>query len=68
MFLEAIRRRFIRSDEPRFEKDEAKKIIQEARDVLGESKRQKDLLELMANTVGGMVWIKKFDHIQETYT
>lgn len=68
MFLEAIRRGFIRSDGPRFEKDEAKKIIQEARDVLGESKRQKDLLELMANTVGGMVWIKKFDHIQETYT
>ena len=68
MFLDTIRRRFFKKEEPGFEKIEAKKIVQEARNVLLEAKKQKDMLELMANTVGGMVWIKKYDVLQEAYT
>lgn len=48
--------------------NEAKEIIAEARAVLVDSTKQKYLLELMANTLGGMVWIKKYDFLQEVYT
>lgn len=68
MFLDKIFERFSNKENSESERKEAKKIVQEARNVLLEAKKQKDLLELMANTVGGMVWIKKFDHIQEIYT
>lgn len=68
MLFDAIKRRFFKNEEPGFEKNEAKQIIQEARTVLSEARKQKDMLELMANTVGGMVWIKRYDFLQETYT
>lgn len=51
-----------------YEWGKAKEIISEAKQVLVESNKQKYLLELMANTLGGMVWIKKYDFLQEVYT
>jgi hypothetical protein len=68
LFLDKIKERLFGKQEPGFEKVEAKRIVQEARDVLMAARKQKDLLELMANTLGGMVWIKKFDFLQELYT
>ncbi len=68
MTIDKIIGRLFNRIKPEFEKVEAKKIVQEARTVLMESRKQKDLLELMANTVGGMVWIKKYDFIQEVFT
>ena len=49
------------------EYEEVKKLVNEARHSIKKAKRQKELLELMAHTMGGMVWIKRWDPIQEIY-
>jgi hypothetical protein len=50
-----------------FEIDNVKKLVKEAKSKIEDSFRQRELLELMAHSMGGMVWIKKWDLIQETH-
>ncbi len=41
--------------------DEVVRIVRDAKVAFRESFRQKELLELMAHSMGGMVWIKKYN-------
>lgn len=46
----------------------AKGFIREAKFKIQESLHQKDLLELMAHSIEGMVWIKKYNFDEQTHT
>ena len=47
--------------------DQAREILDEARDRIKSSLRERELLEVMANTITGCVWIKSYDMITEEH-
>jgi len=70
MFLEKIYQKFGPKN-PIVEKEEilnVRALVHEAKNKINESIKQKNLLELMAHSMGGMVWIKRWDNILEVHT
>ena len=48
--------------------EKAQEVLTEARNRIKESMRERELLEVMAHTISGCVWIKAFDVITEEHT
>ena len=48
--------------------DKAKEILRVARDRISDSLKERELLEVMAHTISGCVWIKASDYISESHT
>ena len=48
--------------------DKAKEILRVARDRISDSLKERELLEVMAHTISGCVWIKAYDYISESHT
>lgn len=48
--------------------EQAQRILEEARSKIKISMRERELLEVMAHTISGCVWIKNFDIVTEQHT
>ena len=56
-----------KKDNDKFEIQNVRRLVSEAKKSIATSYKQKELLELMAHSMNGMVWIKRWGLIQEIH-